>query len=83
MARTITTRYDVAEHLRTPEEMAAYPLPAPEERRLVFFVREPWPSVATGTKLSSGLIQERKVLEIVSGRLRWLEVAVEVVEVLG
>ncbi|MDR1709523.1 MAG: putative addiction module antidote protein [Candidatus Accumulibacter sp.] len=24
MARTTTTRYDVAEHLRTPEEMAAY-----------------------------------------------------------
>lgn len=24
MARTITSRYDVAEHLRTPEEMAAY-----------------------------------------------------------
>ena len=24
MKRTITTRYDVAEHLRTPEEMAAY-----------------------------------------------------------
>src|SRR3972149_3453912 len=24
MARTITTKYDVAEHLRTPEEMAAY-----------------------------------------------------------
>jgi probable addiction module antidote protein len=24
MARTSTTRYDVAEHLRTPEEMAAY-----------------------------------------------------------
>ena len=24
MRRTITTRYDVAEHLRTPEEMAAY-----------------------------------------------------------
>jgi probable addiction module antidote protein len=24
MDRTITTRYDVAEHLRTPEEMAAY-----------------------------------------------------------
>jgi len=24
MARTITTRYDVAEHLRTPEEMAVY-----------------------------------------------------------
>lgn len=24
MVRTITTKYDVAEHLRTPEEMAAY-----------------------------------------------------------
>ncbi len=24
MTRTVTTRYDVAEHLRTPEEMAAY-----------------------------------------------------------
>ena len=24
MARTVTTRYDVAEHLRTPEDMAAY-----------------------------------------------------------
>jgi probable addiction module antidote protein len=24
MAKTVTTRFDVAEHLRTPEEMAAY-----------------------------------------------------------
>jgi probable addiction module antidote protein len=24
MSTTVTTRYDVAEHLRTPEEMAAY-----------------------------------------------------------
>jgi DNA-binding phage protein len=24
MKKTTTTRYDVAEHLRTPEEMAAY-----------------------------------------------------------
>jgi probable addiction module antidote protein len=24
MAKTVTTRYDVAEHLRTPEDMAAY-----------------------------------------------------------
>ena len=24
MARTITTKYDVSEHLRTPQEMAAY-----------------------------------------------------------
>src|SRR3990172_9606495 len=24
MAKTMTTKYDIAEHLRTPEEMAAY-----------------------------------------------------------
>ena len=24
MSKTVTTKYDVAEHLRTPEEMAAY-----------------------------------------------------------
>jgi probable addiction module antidote protein len=24
MAKTVTTRYDISEHLRTPEEMAAY-----------------------------------------------------------
>ena len=24
MRKTVTTRYDIAEHLRTPEEMAAY-----------------------------------------------------------
>jgi len=24
MGKTLTTRYDIAEHLRTPEEMAAY-----------------------------------------------------------
>ena len=24
MAKTVTTRYDVSEHLRTPQEMAAY-----------------------------------------------------------
>lgn len=24
MTKTVTTRYDVTEHLRTPEEMAAY-----------------------------------------------------------
>jgi hypothetical protein len=29
-------------------------LPAPEESRLIWFVREPWPSVATGAKLRYG-----------------------------
>lgn len=31
MSKTATTRYDVAEHLRTPEEMAAYLEAAIEE----------------------------------------------------
>ena len=33
MSKTITTRYDVAEHLRTPEEMAAYLEAAIDEAR--------------------------------------------------
>jgi probable addiction module antidote protein len=31
MTKTVTTRYDVAEHLRTPEEMAAYLVACLEE----------------------------------------------------
>ena len=30
------------------------PLPAPGERRLTYFVREAWPSAATGTGLTAG-----------------------------
>ncbi len=39
-------------------------LPQPEERRLVWFVREPFPSVSTGTRLSRGQLRmhERLVL---------------------
>jgi probable addiction module antidote protein len=33
MKKTITTKYDVAEHLRTPEEMAAYLEACLEESR--------------------------------------------------
>jgi len=33
MAKTVTTPYDVAEHLRTPEEMAAYLEACMEEAR--------------------------------------------------
>ena len=33
MPRTMTSRYDVAEHLRTPEEMAAYLEASIEEAR--------------------------------------------------
>lgn len=41
-------------------------LPKPEDKRLVWFVREPFPSVATGTKLDRGGVTEREPLEIVS-----------------
>ena len=41
-------------------------LPEPEERRLAFFVREAWPSVATGTELCDGELGEGEALELSS-----------------
>ena len=41
-------------------------LPEPSERRLAFFVREAWPSVATGTELCDGELGEGEVLELSS-----------------
>jgi NAD kinase len=41
-------------------------LPAPSEDRLAFFVREAWPSPATGTELTEGLIQAGESLEVIS-----------------
>jgi hypothetical protein len=41
-------------------------LPGPEEALLAWFVREPFPSVATGTKLDHGALEPGKELEIVS-----------------
>jgi hypothetical protein len=38
------------------ERRSGLRLPAPEEDALSFFVREPWPSAATGTELSEGLL---------------------------
>lgn len=39
-------------------------MPAPAERRLVFFAREPFPSVATSTSLEQGELREGKPLTI-------------------
>lgn len=41
-------------------------LPSPASRTLVFFVREAWPSVATGTTLTEGLLADGASLGIVS-----------------
>jgi hypothetical protein len=42
------------------------PLPGSTERTLIWFVREAWPSVASGASLTSGLLEERSELLIVS-----------------
>jgi len=41
-------------------------LPAPTERRLAFFVREAFPSRATGTQVTEGVIEEAQCLEVIS-----------------
>jgi hypothetical protein len=41
-------------------------LPDPEARRLAYFVREPWPSIATGTELVEGLVEPTQTLIISS-----------------
>lgn len=43
-----------------------HPLPQPSERRLVWFVREPWPSVATGAKLTFADLDESRDLRLYS-----------------
>jgi len=44
-----------------------HPIPlTPEDRRLAYFVREPWPSVATGATITSGALSARRGLSITS-----------------
>ena len=46
------------------ERRSTLRLPSPEEDALSFFVREPWPSPATGTELAEGLLASGAALEV-------------------
>lgn len=48
------------------ERASEVALPLPEERRLVFFVREAWPSIASGTTVVEGSIAEPSRLRLIS-----------------
>ena len=42
------------------------PLPAPDQRQLLFFVREPFPSRATGIEVQEGLVAAAAPLQVTS-----------------
>jgi hypothetical protein len=48
------------------ERSSPLELPPPTSGQLVFFVREAWPSVATGTSLTQGIVPAGRSVEIVS-----------------
>ncbi len=48
------------------ERASSMCLPEPTEDALAFFVREAWPSLATGTECTQGRIDEEEILAIVS-----------------
>jgi hypothetical protein len=54
------------EAARAKSKPAKGGVPGPSERTLAWFVREPFPSVTTGTSLSQGVLRERERLTITS-----------------
>lgn len=48
------------------ERKSSLALPLPTERTLAFFVREAWPSVATGNQLTQGVLDDSSPLVVVS-----------------
>jgi len=48
------------------ERHSGIELPDPEEQRMAFFVREAWPSVATGTRITEGNLLPGEILKVTS-----------------
>jgi hypothetical protein len=48
------------------ERHSALTMPGPEESALAFFVREAWPSAATGTTITEGRLEGRQALHVQS-----------------
>lgn len=48
------------------ERHSALQMPGPEDASLAYFIREPWPSRATGTTITEGVLGGRDLLEITS-----------------
>lgn len=59
---TGATGWAASVHLQTH---SALDLPLPDEHALAFFVREPWPSVGTGTSLTEGRLEADDRLTLV------------------
>ena len=48
------------------ERNSGIELPDPEEQRMAFFVREAWPSVATGIRITEGNLLPGEILKVTS-----------------
>ena len=60
---TGSTGWAASVNRQRPEPL---PLPAPEAGDLAWFVREAWPSIGTGTRLTGGLLRATECLEVTS-----------------
>src|SRR5436190_23423803 len=89
MSKTATTRYDVAEHLRTPEEMAAYLEACIEEANGdAAFIAKALGDIARAKGMSqvardSGLSRESLYKALSGDRTPTLDTALKVIKALG
>ncbi|MFQ5519831.1 MAG: addiction module antidote protein [Candidatus Methylomirabilia bacterium] len=89
MAKTVPTRYDVAEHPRTPEEMAAYLEACLEEAHGdAAFVAEALGDIARAKGMSqvardAGLSRERLYKALSGERTPSFDTILKVIEALG